>query len=111
MPKEIFYEGVRGIPGVRIYGDHSRPERCPIVSLNIGDVDAARISYRLEEEFDIATRPGAHCAPLVHEHFDTRDQGMVRFSFSSFNTLHEADQAIAAVRTITSDELDRMEDR
>lgn len=54
----------------------------------------------LSENYDIATRPGAHCAPLVHESFGTVEQGMVRFSFSSFNTIDEVDLAIKAVKEI-----------
>ena len=30
-----FYLGVRTIPGVKIYGDFSTPNRCGIVALNI----------------------------------------------------------------------------
>ena len=31
-----FYEGIREIPGVKIYGDFSQKNRCPIVSLISG---------------------------------------------------------------------------
>lgn len=106
-----FYEGIRSINGIRIYGDFSTRARCPIVSMNIGEADAALVSFRLQEDFGIATRPGAHCAPLVHEHFRTRDQGMVRFSFSSFNTMDEVNSAIDAIRSIARDELAGIEDR
>lgn len=39
-----FYEGVKDIPGVTIYGDFSSWERVPIVSLNIGDYSSHRPS-------------------------------------------------------------------
>ena len=48
----------------------------------------------------IATRPGAHCAPLTHEALGTREQGVVRFSTSWFTTQEEIDTAIEAVREI-----------
>ena len=54
----------------------------------------------LSVDYDIATRPGAHCAPRMHEALGTVDQGAVRFSFSWFNTVEETDQAIEAVRKI-----------
>ncbi len=42
-----FYEKVRKIPGVIVYGDFSGKERCPIVTLNFEDVDLAELSDAL----------------------------------------------------------------
>ena len=99
-----FYEGVIAINGVLCYGDYSDWEkRVPIVSLNIFEEDAAIVSDCLEREYGIATRPGAHCAPLVHAAYGTIAQGMVRFSFSYFNTEEEVDEAIRAVEKIAAD--------
>lgn len=100
-----FYEGVRKIPGVKIYGDFSDPAavRCPIVSLNIGEMDASEVSDWLQEEYGIITRAGAHCAPLMHQHFGTEKQGMVRFSFSYYNTEEEVLAAIRAVKDIATE--------
>ena len=96
-----FFDGVKEIPGIRLYGDYSDWEkRCPIVALNIGEEDASFVSDGLQTEYGIATRPGAHCAPLIHEAFGTVDQGIVRFSFSYFNTEEEADTAVKAVRAL-----------
>ena len=95
-----FYEGVRQVPGVKVYGDFIVPARAPIVALNIGDYDSGQVSDELLTRFDIATRAGAHCAPLMHETFGTREQGAVRFSFSPFNTMEEIRRGIEAVRTL-----------
>ena len=94
-----FYEGVRQIPGVKVYGDFSG-EHAAIVSLNIRDIDSGEVSDVLSEEYGIATRPGGHCAPRLHEALGTKEQGAVRFSFSWFNTGEEIDAAIRAVRTL-----------
>ena len=48
----------------------------------------------------IATRPGAHCAPLMHRALGTERQGVVRFSFGYFNTNEEVDTAIDALRDL-----------
>ena len=98
-----FYEAVRDLPGVRVYGDFSATERAAIVSLNIGDEDSAEISDQLSERFDIATRPGAHCAPRLHRALGTEDQGIVRFSWGWFNTEAETDAAAEAVRILAEE--------
>lgn len=93
-----FYQGVAGIPGIVFYGDYEAPVRAPIVTLNIGDEDSAAVGDWLSEEYGICTRPGAHCAPLLHEALGTHKRGAVRFSFSHFNTVEEVDCAVAALQ-------------
>lgn len=95
-----FYRGVKNLPGVKCYGDFSVQERAPIVALNLGDWDSALVSDELAQRFGILTRPGAHCAPLIHQALDTVKQGAVRFSFGYFNTEEEVDTAIRAVETL-----------
>lgn len=99
-----FYEGVKEIPGIRFYGDFDSWDRCPIVTLNIGNYDSSEVSDELLTQYGISTRPGGHCAPLMHEAFGTVEQGSVRFSFSHYNTEEEIDTAIQAVRELAQDE-------
>lgn len=95
-----FLSGVREIPGIKLYGAFDQPTRSAIVSLNVGDVDSAEISDALMQGWGIATRPGAHCAPLMHRALGTERQGVVRFSFGYFNTDEEVDTAIDALRDL-----------
>lgn len=99
-----FYEGVKDIPEITIYGDFSTKERCAIVTLNIGEYDSSEVSDALLTEYSISTRSGGHCAPLMHEALGTVEQGAVRFSFSHYNTEEEVDTAIEAVRELAKDE-------
>lgn len=98
---QLFYEEVSKIDDLIVYGDFSTNQRCPIVSLNLGQRDSAEISDLLSYEYGIATRSGGHCAPLMHEALGTKEQGVVRFSFSSFTTEHEIWEAIAALQKIS----------
>lgn len=99
-----FYDGIKDIPGLTFYGDFSRKERCPIVTFNIGDYDSGEVSDALLMDYGISTRPGGHCAPLLHEAFGTVKQGAVRFSFSHYNTEEEVDAAIQAVYELAQEE-------
>ena len=97
-----FYEGVRQIKGVTLYGDFETSLRCPIVALNLGDCDSSKVSDELYLEYEIAVRSGGHCAPLMHRALGTEKQGAVRFSFSHYNTAEEVERAIQAVRELAS---------
>ncbi len=98
------YEGVAAISSVTVYGDWpvvlpgtSRPG---IVAVNVEGLSSAEVSDMLAQGWDIQTRPGAHCAPLMHRAFGTVDQGIVRFSTGWFTTDEEVDAAIEALRQI-----------
>jgi len=91
-----FYEGVKNIEGVTVYGDFTK-DRTAIVALNIRDYESGEVSYELSQGYGIATRPGAHCAPRMHKALGTAEVGAVRFSFSFYNTEEEIDEAVRAV--------------
>jgi len=100
----MFYTQVREIPGITVYGDFSSRNRCAIVSLNIRDYDSGEVSDALSEHYGIATRPGAHCAPLMHKALGTVEQGAVRFSFSHYNTKEEINIAVSALWELAMEE-------
>ena len=95
-----FYKGICNIPEIHIYGDFDTKERAAILSLNIEGYDSGTVSDLLSQEYDIATRPGAHCAPRMHQALGTTETGAVRFSFSSFNTMEEVETAIQALKAL-----------
>ena len=99
-----FYEAVREIPGITVYGDFATFNRCAIVALNVRDYDSGEVSDALFEQYGIATRPGAHCAPLMHKALGTVKQGAVRFSFSHYNTKEEIKMAVSALRELAQEE-------
>ena len=97
-----FYDSIKNIENIKFYGDYKTDNRVSIVALNIGEIDSSKISDILSNDYNIATRPGAHCAPLMHEALGTINQGIVRFSFSYFNTFEEVDKGIEAIKEISA---------
>ena len=98
-----FYDRVRDIPGIRLYGNFESPLRAPIVALNLADADSGAVADALWERWGIAVRPGAHCAPRLHRALGMEEQGAVRFSWSYFNTAEETDAAAAALRVLAEE--------
>ncbi|WP_296822698.1 aminotransferase class V-fold PLP-dependent enzyme [uncultured Megasphaera sp.] len=96
-----FLQGLQSIPGLVIYGDFSRP-RVPVFAVNFPGAESAVVSDILWETYGIATRPGFHCAPLLHESLGTKQQGAVRFSLSSFTTEEDLEAALVALKKISA---------
>lgn len=96
-----FYRGIEDIPSLIFYSKDPSELKTGLVSFNIGNIPSDEISLILDEDYNIQTRPGAHCAPLIHKHLGTEKQGIVRFSFSYFNTSEEVEKAIHALREIS----------
>lgn len=98
-----FMEEVSKIDKVKIYGPLDMTYHGPVVALNIGDADSSEISYILDDEYDIAVRPGLHCAPLAHKTIGTFKQGVVRFSFGYENTHEEIELGVKALKQIAKE--------
>jgi len=98
---KVFYEGIREISKIKIYGDFSTFYRSPIVTINLGDIPSSDLSEVLSYDYGIATRSGIHCAPLMHNDFKTNENGMVRFSFSHYNTMEEILKTIEILKGLS----------
>jgi selenocysteine lyase/cysteine desulfurase len=75
----------------------SLENRVPVLAMNVANYDAADVGLFLDVDYDILTRTGLHCAPLLHEHYGTSPRGSVRFSVGPFNT---EDHIVAAIRAV-----------
>jgi len=71
----------------------------PVVSFNIGNLENDEVGYILAKAYNIITRTGLHCAPLVHDRIDG-GKGCIRMSCSYLNTPEECRQAADAVREV-----------
>jgi cysteine desulfurase family protein len=94
-------DGFKDIEGVTVYCCDSLENHLSTVSMNVEGIDAGNVGIMLDVDFNIATRTGLHCAPLVHRQIGTEgDGGSVRFSIGPFNTERHIDTAIEAVSEI-----------
>lgn len=101
------YEGVRDVAGVRVFGDwgasaEGGAPRAGIVALLFEGVDSSTVADALMDGWGIATRAGAHCAPLMHRALGTEGTGLVRLSTSWFTTEDEVDVAVGAIRELAA---------
>jgi cysteine desulfurase family protein len=76
--------------------------RVGLVSLNLPGFPPAEFAAILDEQFDIAARPGLHCAPYAHKHLGTFPDGTVRLSVGILNTAEEMREAAAAFEEIAA---------
>jgi selenocysteine lyase/cysteine desulfurase len=98
--RDRFIEAVSDIPGIEIYGPGIGSESMPIVALNLAGLESWETADLLAQEYGIAVRAGAHCAPRMHRALGTEKSGAVRFSFGLFNTREEVEAAAQALREI-----------
>ena len=95
------WEGIKDIERVNVYCAESLDGHIPVLSMNVEGFEAANTGTLLDVDYDIATRTGLHCAPLVHEQMHSAEiGGTVRFSLGPFNTEEHIDAAIQAVGEI-----------
>ena len=97
---KLFIDKISNLENIIIYGDKDK-FRGPVVSINIEGITSSDFAAILDEEFNICTRSGFHCAPLAHKYLGTYEYGCVRFSFGYFNTEEEILYATDAIKEIS----------
>jgi cysteine desulfurase family protein len=94
-------DGFKATDGVTVYCCDQMKNHLSTVTMNVDGLEAGDVGIMLDVDFDIATRTGLHCAPLVHEQLGIVDiHGGVRFAIGPFNTEAHIDAAIQAVAEI-----------
>jgi len=96
-------EGVGEIEGIQIHGTRNLKSRVAALSITIENYDPSDVGTILDVEYNIQTRTGLQCAPLIHEHMGTTPRGTVRISMGPYNTEDEIETTIAALREIAAD--------
>lgn len=94
---------MKEIIGVKVYGDVDINAKVPVLSFTIDNIPANEVSTLLDSEYNIMTRPGLQCAPLVHKALGTHPVGTVRVSLGIESTKMDCDRLIEAVAKIIKD--------
>ncbi len=87
-------------PRFTFYGPKDATKQVGTICFNVKGYDAPDIGSILDDSFEIAVRPGLHCAPYVHRQLGTFPDGAVRVSPGAFNTDADMDQLIEALDEI-----------
>jgi len=88
-----------------LYGTTDISKKVGILSINIKGYKPAEVGAILDQSFDIAVRPGLHCAPFAHQMLGTFPDGTVRISTGLFNTEDDINQLIKALNKIASEKI------
>jgi cysteine desulfurase / selenocysteine lyase len=84
-----------------VFGHSDAARRVGTVSFRCGVMPAADLGAILDQSFDIAIRPGLHCAPYIHKALGSFPDGLIRVSVGPFNTPGEIDTLVGALREVT----------
>jgi cysteine desulfurase family protein len=88
------------IQGYEVFGHRDHARRVGTVSFRSASLPAAELGGILDQAFDIAIRPGLHCAPYIHRALNTAPEGAVRVSPGPFNTSEDIDRLAQALAEI-----------
>jgi cysteine desulfurase / selenocysteine lyase len=89
------------MPGFEVFGHGDPTRRVAAVSFRCEIMPASDLGAILDQSFDIAVRPGLHCAPYVHKALGSYPDGLVRVSPGPFSTLADMDRLIEALKEVT----------
>src|SRR5215213_3092451 len=90
------------INGIQVYGHRDAARRVGTLSFRAEALAAPELGGILDEAFDIAVRPGLHCAPYVHRALGTFPDGTVRVSPGPFTTEDDIDRLADALAEVLS---------
>jgi cysteine desulfurase family protein len=86
--------------GFEVFGHRDMSRHVGTLSFRSEMLPAAELGGILDQAFDIAIRPGLHCAPYIHRAIGTFPDGAVRVSPGPFNTTDDIDTLAGALSEI-----------
>ena len=93
-------ESLRDNPKIRLYGSLDLSRRVGSLALNREGYTASEVGMILDNAFEIAVRPGLHCAPYLHRELGTAPEGAIRISPGYFNTEEDIERCLSALEQL-----------
>ena len=93
-------ESLRDNPKIRLYGSLDLSRRVGSLALNREGYTASEVGMILDNAFEIAVRPGLHCAPYLHRQLGTAPEGTIRISPGYFNTEEDIERCLSALEQL-----------
>ncbi len=95
-------DALANVEGVHVVGNPDHTKRVGVMSINIDGYTPQEVAAILDESFDIAVRPGLHCAPYMHRALGTFPDGAVRIAPGPFTTPDQMARVCDALSQIAS---------
>jgi cysteine desulfurase/selenocysteine lyase len=87
--------------GYQVYGHRDLSRKVGTLSFRSAALSAVELGGILDQAFDIAVRPGLHCAPYIHRSLGTFPEGTIRASPGPFTTEEDIDRLATALAEVT----------
>jgi cysteine desulfurase/selenocysteine lyase len=97
---ERLWQRLEEMDGFEVFGHRDPTRRVGTLSFRCDMLPAAEVGGILDQAFDVAVRPGLHCAPYIHRALGTFPDGTVRVSPGPFNSEADIDHLANALREI-----------
>src|SRR5262249_43376118 len=85
---------------VQVFGHRDWSRHVGTLSFRCAGLAATELGGILDQAFDIAIRPGLHCAPYIHRSQGTFPDGTARVSPGPFNSMQDMDSLADALQEI-----------
>ncbi|TVQ64551.1 MAG: aminotransferase class V-fold PLP-dependent enzyme [Phycisphaerales bacterium] len=95
-------DAVRGMGGVTVLGPVDMSRRMGVATFRVEGMTAREIGTILDGTFNIATRPGLHCAPGAHKALGTLPDGALRVSPGPYTTPEDVSAFLEAFAQVAA---------
>jgi cysteine desulfurase family protein len=99
---ERLWQRLETMGDFKVFGHRHMSQRVGTLSFHTDAVAAPELGGILDQAFDIAVRPGLHCAPYIHRSLGTFPDGTVRVSPGAFSTDADMDHLARALAEIVN---------
>jgi cysteine desulfurase family protein len=97
---ERLWRRLEELGGYEVFGHRDLARRVGTLSFRSEALPAAELGGILDHAFDVAVRPGLHCAPYIHRSLGTFPEGTVRVSPGPFSTNEDIDHLARALAEV-----------